>query len=101
MPKLTVQKNSSAAPKDAFEKVSSMLNNADDLKKLDPAYKCEFNSSNLTGKASGKMFSADLKVAPSGDGSSVEIVVDLPLTLALAKGMIQKTLEKKLDEVLS
>jgi hypothetical protein len=101
MPKLTVQKNSNATPKDAFEKVSTMLSNASDLKKLDPAYKCEFNAGTMTGKAAGKMFSADLKVAPSGSGSTIEIIVDLPLTLALAKGMIQKTLEKKLDEALA
>ncbi len=101
MPKLTVQRNTNATPKDAFDKVSSMLENASDLKKLDPAYKCDFNPATLSGKAAGKMFSADLKVAASGSGSVIEIVVDLPLTLALAKGMIQKTLEKKLDEALA
>jgi hypothetical protein len=47
------------------------------------------------------MFSANLKVAENAGGATVQIEVDLPLTLALAKGMIQKTLEKKLDEALS
>lgn len=42
-----------------------------------------------------------MTVAPNGAGSEVEIVVDLPLALTLVKGMIQKTLQKKLDGVLS
>ncbi len=99
MPKVTVQKTISNSPKDAFTKVSDMLAKNEDLKKLDPSYQCQFNESTLTGEAKGKLFTANLKIAPAATGSTVEITVDLPFTLALAKGMVQKTLEKKLNEV--
>jgi hypothetical protein len=101
MPKVTVQKTITSSPKEAFTKVSDMLSKNEDLKKLDPSYQCEFDESTLTGQAKGKLFTASLTIAPAQTGSTVEITVDLPFTLSLAKGMVQKTLEKKLNEVFS
>ena len=100
MPKVKVTKQSNHSPSEAFDRVSKLLNNSQDLKKLDPAYTCKFNSESLTGTATGKMFKANMTVSGSGDSSDVEIVVDLPLALALAKGMVEKTLQRKLDESL-
>lgn len=101
MPKVTVQKNISLPAQDAFKKVSGLLSNNQDLKKLDPSYQCQFNESNLTGEAKGKMFTANLKIASQGSGSNVEITVELPFALTLAKGLVQKTLEKTLNDVFS
>jgi hypothetical protein len=42
-----------------------------------------------------------MKVKEHQAGSQVEIIVDLPLHLALVKGMVEKTLKKKLEEALS
>ncbi len=100
MPKVTVTKTANTSPQDAFAKVSTLLSEHPDLKKLDPTYRCDFNAAQMQGKATGKMFSAEMKVTPAGGGSKVEIVVDLPLALTLAKGMVEKTLSKKLDEAL-
>ncbi len=101
MPTVTVQKSTKSSPADAFKTVSSFLSNNSDLKKLDPSYQCQFDEKALCGEAKGKMFSAAMKVAPSAGGSNVEITVELPFALMLAKGMVQKTLEKKLDEAFS
>ena len=89
------------SPTDAFVRVKSFLDGDPDLKKLDPSYTCDFDDSALTGSANGKLFQAKMKVIESDPGSEVEIVVDLPLTLALAKGLVSRTLEKKLGESLT
>ena len=101
MPKVSVIKETQKSSKEAFSLVRGFLDNDRDLKKLDPAYACTFDESNLSGTATGKMFKAHMTVKSAGSGSKVEIVVDLPLALALAKGVVQKTLQKKLDETLT
>lgn len=101
MPSIKVEKQSSLSADDSFKRISNLLSNDKDLRKLDASYKCEFNSSDLSGKADGSMFKAKMNVKQSGGGSKVEIVVDLPFHLALVKGMVEKTLQKKLEEALS
>jgi hypothetical protein len=68
---------------------------------LDPSYKAEFDAQTLSGSAKGSMFKANMNVKEAADGSKVELVVDLPFHLALVKGMVEKTLSKKLEEVLA
>lgn len=77
-----------------------MLENDAELKKLDPKYVCDFNPSDLSGSAKGSQFKANMNIESAGAGSRVQIVVDLPFHLALVKGLVQKTLEKKLDQAL-
>ena len=101
MPKLSVEKQSSMSANEVFEKVTKLLENDSDLKKLDSSYSCDFDESSLSGIASGKLFKAKMEIQDQGDSSKVTITVDLPMTLALAKGMVQKTLQKKLDQSLS
>jgi hypothetical protein len=101
MPKVSIKKQTSTPAADAYNKVKGMLSDDKDLKKLDPSYKCTFNDSGLTGSASGKMFKADMTIKNQGAGCEVEIIVDLPLALSLVKGMVQKTLQKKLDDSLA
>lgn len=101
MPKVTVLKTTKSTPLDAFKTVSTFLSQNPDLKKLDPGYQCQFDEKALSGEAKGKMFTANMKVAANAGGSNVEITVELPFALSLAKGMVQKTLEKKLDEAFS
>ncbi|MCB0342724.1 MAG: hypothetical protein H6626_14300 [Pseudobdellovibrionaceae bacterium] len=100
MPKVKVQCQSKCNADEAFKRVAHVLENDPDLRKLDPGYASQFNSSTLSGTASGKMFKADMSVQANGEGSNVEIIVDLPMKLALVKGMVEKTLRKKLDQVL-
>jgi hypothetical protein len=55
----------------------------------------------MSGTAQGSMFKAKLNVKENAGGSTVAVTVDLPMTLMLMKGMVEKTLQKKLDEALS
>lgn len=101
MPKVSIKKQTQSPANETFQRVKSVLEDDRDLKKLDPGYKCSFDAPSLSGTASGKMFKADLTVRNIGSGSEVEIIVDLPLALALAKGLVEKTLRRKLDESLA
>ena len=78
-----------------------MLENDQELQKLDPGYKCDFDSGNLSGSAKGKQFKANMNIKPSGEGSALELTVDLPFHLGLVKGLVEKTLQKKVDSLLS
>ena len=100
MPKVNIQSETNLSAQEAYEKVKDLLNNDAGLKKLDPKYACDFDDASLSGNANGKMFKAAMKVSEKGSGSSVEIIVDLPLKFALAKGMVKSTLEKKLIKIL-
>jgi hypothetical protein len=101
MPSIKVEKQSQLSAPDSFKRISNMLNNDKDLRKLDSKYKCEFNSQDLSGTADGSMFKAKMNIKEAGGGSKVEITVELPFHLALVKGMVEKTLQKKLEEALS
>ena len=78
-----------------------MLSGDKDLRKLDSGYKFEADPTALTGQATGSMFKAKMIVKEEGDGSKVEITVELPFTLSLMKGMVEKQLSKKLEDVLA
>ena len=100
MPKVNVKKSSHLSAQESFQLVAKLLSEDSDLRKLDPKYSCDFNESTLTGKAKGSQFKADMTVKSMGQGSEIEIVVDLPFHLALVKGVVEKTLSKKMDEAL-
>lgn len=78
-----------------------MLESDKELQKLDPKYKCQFDAASLSGQADGSQFKAKMKISGAGKETQVTIDVDLPFHLALVKGLVQKTLEKKLDQVLA
>jgi len=101
MPTVKVSSDSNLAPAECFTRVTQLLDKDSELRKLDPKYVCEFDSNGLTGTATGKQFKAKMAVKPAGSGSSVEIEVELPFHLGLVKGLVQKTLEKKLNTALS
>jgi len=101
MPKFKVEKVSGLKPQESFNKIKSFLSSDPDLKKLDASYKCEFQDDQLTGVAKGQKFNAQMQVLSQGAESKVEIVVDLPLMLMPFKGLVENTLTKKLDRILS
>lgn len=101
MPSIKIEKQSKHSPTDTFKRISELLSNDKDLKKLDPSLKVDFDPQAMTGSATGSMFKAKLNVTDGNGGSKVEMTVDLPFHLALVKGMVEKTLAKKLDEVLA
>jgi hypothetical protein len=101
MPSLKISKESSLSAQDSFARISNLLENDQDLRKLDSKLQCQFDPQAMTGKADGTHFKAQMKVVSVGPGSHIEISVDLPFHLALVKGMVEKTLSQKLDKVLS
>jgi hypothetical protein len=101
MPKVKVETNSKMSPADAFKKIRSLLEGDKDLRKMDSTYQCKFNDNSLSGTAKGSKFSADMKVVDQGEVCTVIIEVDLPLILAPVKGVVQSTLQKKLDAALA
>ena len=101
MPKVTVSCQSTVSSKEAFDRVRKILEEDQELHKLDAQYKCEFDESKLSGLATGKHFKASMAISEGNPGSNVQITVELPLALSLAKGIVQKTLQRKLDRALT
>ena len=101
MPKVKVECDSKHTPQDTFSKIKNLLENDKELRKMDSNYKCTFNEQQMSGSAKGGQFQADMKVSAVGSGSHVMIEVSLPLLLTPVKGIVQSTLQKKLDSVLS
>ena len=100
MPKFNMSHQSKLKPKEAFNKICKIIEEEEQLAKLDPDYKCNFDKKNLCGDAKSKYFKADLNVSENDKGSLVEIIIDLPLKFALAKGVITKRLKAKMESVL-
>ncbi|MCB9071997.1 MAG: polyhydroxyalkanoic acid system family protein [Bdellovibrionaceae bacterium] len=81
--------------------MKKFFNDPGELKKYDSEMNCIFNDAQMSGKAKGSKFSADLQVNNAGDASSVNVIIDLPLLLGAFKGQIKSTVEKKLGHLLS
>ena len=101
MPKIKVESQSKHSAQDTFQKIKSLLENDKDLRKMDSSYVCNFNESALSGSAKGGKFEANMKVQNAGAGSAVEIEVSLPLMMTPFKGVVQSTLQQKLERALA
>jgi hypothetical protein len=101
MPKIKVESQSKYDVEETFKKIKQMLENDKDLRKMDSGYTCAFNEGQKTGSAKGSKFQAEMKVTTAGQGSQVQIDVDLPLLLTPVKGIVQSTLQKKLESALA
>jgi hypothetical protein len=101
MPKVTIDHKTNLSASDAFTKIKTFFETDQDIRRLDPSIKCEFAESKMTGTANGSQFKANIAVSSAGDGSNVNVVVDLPLLLTPFKGKIQETIQKKLGKYLA
>lgn len=101
MPKVKVENQSKHSIEDTFKKIRHMLENDKDLGKMDPGYVCKFDDKSFSGTAKGSKFEANMKVVAKGAGAHVEIEVSLPMLLTPVKGVVQSTLQKKLDAALA
>lgn len=101
MPKFKVESQSKLPPQEAFQKIRGLLENDRDLRKMDSSYTCQFDESALSGRAKGSKFEADMRVKPQANGSVVELDVSLPMMLTPLKGVVQSTIEKKLQTLLA
>ena len=101
MPKVKVESQSGLGQAEAYKRIKTLLESDTDLQKLDSSCKFTFDDAGQTGSGKGSKFSAQMKVSGAGAGSNVMIEVDLPLLLTPIKGMVQSTLEKKLQQALA
>ena len=101
MPKVKVESKTGLAQAEAYNRIKALLQNDADLQKMDSSCKFTFDDAGQTGSGKGAKFSAEMKVTGAGSGSNVTIEVDLPLMLTPIKGMVQSTLEKKLQKALA
>ena len=100
MPKIHIEKQTTMTATDAYQKIKAMLTDDSDLRRLDASYQCQFDDGSFVGSAKGKQFSAALKVHEQSP-TKVELSIDLPILLTPFKGMVENTLNKKLDKILS
>ncbi|MCB0349062.1 MAG: polyhydroxyalkanoic acid system family protein [Bdellovibrionales bacterium] len=101
MAKVIIKKDSPLNQSETFTRLKSVLDQDNDLRKLDPSYVCKFDDQAKTGTAKGTKFEASLKVSATGETSSLEIEVKLPLLLSPFKSMIESTLGKKVEKALA
>jgi hypothetical protein len=101
MPKVKVESQSKHSVEETFKKIRNLLENDKELRKMDSSYVCKFDEKAGTGTAKGGKFEADMRVTPKGTGAAVEIEVSLPLLLTPVKGIVQSTLQKKLESALA
>ncbi len=101
MPKVSIDHNTQMTAADAFNKIKTFFETDQDIRRFDSNMKCEFTDAKLTGKAHGSQFKADIAVVANGTGSTIKVVVDLPLLLAPFKGKVQETIQRKLGKYLA
>ncbi|HEX4922995.1 MAG TPA: polyhydroxyalkanoic acid system family protein [Bdellovibrionales bacterium] len=100
MPKLKFDVETQLAPKDTFTKIKEFFSNDRDLRKLDSNYQCQFDEGRMTGTAKGSKFEAAVAVHAATAGSRVQIEINLPLMLTPFKGMVEKTVQEKLNKLI-
>ena len=101
MPTIKLEKSTKKTPQDAFNLIKNFLESDKELSKLDPKLQYNFDDQGLKGTAKGNYFEAKVNVTPHQEGANVSFVVDLPFHLSLMKGMIEKTLGRKVEQALS
>lgn len=101
MAKFTIESKSSQSADVTFDKIKKFLENDQDLRKMDPKLKCDFDPKKLSGEAKGSQFKASIMITPNGKAADVTINVDLALMLTPFKGKVQEVLQKKLSKALA
>ena len=101
MPKFKVESSSKHSAEETYKLIKNLLENDRELRKMDSSYVCSFNETAMTGSAKGGKFEAGMKVSSASTGSKVEIEVSLPMLLTPVKGIVQSTLQKKIESILA
>ncbi len=101
MPKFTIEDPTTSAPDAIFGKVKDLLSQGHEIKKFDAKAQVTFDEGKKSAQIKGSQFKAEMSVAPTKQGSTVSVVVDLPLLLTPFKGKIEETLKKMLSKHLA
>ena len=96
MPKFNITHKSNLKTQDSYAKIKAFFNSEEEMKKIGQKMQCSFDDKTLTGKAKGGQFSAEIVVKSDGEGSKIEILVDLAMLLTPLKGKVQEIITHKL-----
>ncbi len=102
MPKVKIQKTLSVQAEKLFAAVQEVLTNDKELKALEPKLCVEPQTSkgnSMSAKVSGSRIDGNFSISPKGDGSLIDIDLKLPLMMAPFKGLVQKKIEEKLEQI--
>ncbi|MEQ1876415.1 MAG: polyhydroxyalkanoic acid system family protein [Bdellovibrionia bacterium] len=100
MPKITIDRKTALDPKAAFGKIKEFFSTDRDLRKLDSNYQCQFDETGLSGSAKGQKFQAEMSVRAEAGGSRIQVEITLPMLLTPLKGMVEKTVNEKLNALI-
>lgn len=100
MATISIQRTTDLPAREVYEKVRIILSEDKSLRKLDPTYTVDFDATALTGSVRGKLFAAGLKVA-SSTNTRVALEVNLAKQVMVFKGLVEKSLEQRLDALLA
>jgi carbon monoxide dehydrogenase subunit G len=100
MPKIQIDHECPHSVDDTVSKLKTFFESEGELKRIDPSIKASFDSSGR-GQIQGSQFKADVAVESNGNGSLVQVIVDLPFLLSPFKGKIQETVQRKLAKYLA
>lgn len=101
MPRISINHATTQSADETFIRIRDFFQNDKDIKKIDSKLEITFDESKKTGKANGSQFKASFEVKPAAEGSSITLVVDLPLLLTPFKGKVEETVKAKLAKYLA
>lgn len=101
MPKVSIDHKTTLPADEAFQKIKTFFESDQDIRKFDANMKSQFSESSFSGRVQGSQFKADIQVSSSSQGSSISVIVDLPLLLSPFKNKIQEMITKKLSKYLT
>lgn len=96
MSSFNIHHKSRLCAEEAFDRVCQVIEDDEQLRDIDPSYRCEFDADELSGRANSRLFKAQLEVWDEDAGSLVELFVELPMKYALFKNAIAKALKNKM-----
>jgi len=101
MPKLNFELPAKVSADHAFGKIQTFLSSENHFSRLDPKLTTTFDQTQKSCHLKGSQFQADIKVSAQAETCTVNVVVEIPLALALFKSKIQQEIEKAFIKILS
>ena len=102
MPKVKIQKKLSIPPKELFAAVKDVLTNDKELKALEPNLEIcneSIGDDKISADVTGSRVAGSFNISSTGEDSTIDIDIKLPLMLAPFKSVVQKKIEEKLAKI--
>ncbi len=102
MPKVKIQKTLSVQSEALFKIIQDILTHDKEFKALEPSLKIydkTTHSNKITASLSGSRIQGHFIITPHGKNCAIDIELKLPLILTPFKGLVQKKIEEKLEQI--